>query len=154
MAFICNNDCICIDCDCKFFHPIASRQERKIIRKLFDNISNPIKVEPFPEKRKANCRYGKTCSNPDCGFRHRLAFSTRIKLKEAYDRFKLEATKEKKIILVQNKKDFEIKTNNHFEDLDIEEIEMIDEIKAVSPVIASKCWADMADDDEDFYLKF
>jgi len=65
---ICNFNCICIDNDCKFSHFISIK-DRKTTRRIYDTLDNINKNETNPEKRKANCRYGQLCNNPDCGFR-------------------------------------------------------------------------------------
>ena len=54
MAF-CNFNCLCLDSDCKFSHTYPIK-DRRIIRNIFDKISNPDKNEPNPDTRRANCR--------------------------------------------------------------------------------------------------
>jgi hypothetical protein len=141
MSSVCNNDCICIDSDCAFLHPV-SLQERKIYKKLYDKLNNPIKTEPNNDTRKANCKFGKICNNSKCGYRHRLCYNDRLKLKEAFDNTKLDATKTKKepIQIIVNP--FLIENKNLFETLDIEEVK---EIKEEKKVVLS--WADICDDD-------
>lgn len=155
MTTVCNDDCICVNCDCHgFYHPIESLHDRKIIRTLYNNLDKPIKVEPNPDTRKKNCRNGKLCLNSNCGFRHRLAFSSRLQLSEAYDRFKVNSTKEKKVVSQPIVKFFSIKTSNKFGSLDVDENHLDSEFPELpKKVVISGNWADMADDDE-FFMKF
>lgn len=168
MTTVCNDDCICVNCDCLgFYHPIESLHDRKIIRTLYNNLNNPIKVEPNPDTRKKNCRNGKLCLNSNCGFRHRLAFSSRRQLSEAYDQFKMNSTKEKKVVAQPVVKSFSIKTSNKFGSLDVVETTpdvVINHLDVEFPELPKKVivvietpkatsWADMADDDE-FLMKF
>lgn len=155
MASVCNFDCICIDSDCRFYHPF-SLQERKNIKKIYDAFTNINKNEPNPEIRKANCKFGKLCNNPNCGYRHRLSYDDRIKLIKAYDNSKLDATKIKKEQKSVTLKVFTLENKNLFNSLDIEELhELPDEVSVIieKPQCNVLKWADMADDD-DFYMKF
>lgn len=120
MSAVCNNDCICIDGDCSYFHPIP-KQDRKIVRKLYDSLQNPDKTEPNSSTRKANCRNGRLCYSKNCGFRHRLAFPFRMKLNEGLSAHKLDAAKTKKEPEKLVVKGFEIATANLFVSLDVEE---------------------------------
>lgn len=144
MAAVCNFDCICIDSDCKFSHPISIK-ERKIVRKLFDNISCPDKNEINSHLRKANCRFGKLCNNKNCGYRHRLSYADRETLINGFNQSKINATKTEKPQKIIVAKYFTLENNNTFNGLTIEE--------TPAKVIVNKCWADMADDD-DFLMSF
>jgi len=148
MSVVCNLDCICVDGDCKFFHPITIK-ERKIVKRLYDNITNPNKSEANSESRKANCRFGKLCHNSCCGYRHRLNYTDRKKLIDGFNQSKIDATKTEKVPTVAVAKLFTIENKNAFTELNIEE-----EV-AETPIATNQtqCWADMADDD-DFYMDF
>ena len=144
MAMACNFDCICVDSDCSFSHPVPI-QERKIYKKIYDGFINLNKNEPNSDKRKANCKFGKICNNECCGYRHRLIFQDRMKLRKAYDDLKLNATKTKKEIIPIVMKTFSIENRNLFNSL------FIDEKEEKKEKITT--WADMCDD-EDFYMSF
>ncbi len=149
MATVCNLDCICVNCDCEFFHPISIK-ERKIVRKLFDNISSPNKNETNSHLRKANCRFGKLCNNKNCGYRHRLSYEDRLILIDGFNQSKIDATKTEKMPKVIIAKCFTLENNNTFTGLIVEETPEIP-----APVIkVNQCWADMADNDEDFLMTF
>ena len=162
MSAICNNDCICIDCDCKFAHPIPIK-DRKVVRKLYDKIQCPNKNEPNAQLRKANCRFGKLCYNENCGYRHRLSHADRTKLIDGFNQSKIDATKTEKPPKVIVAKSFVLEDNNAFVGLDIDAIEQVPQITTVAKidkpcwadVVKQQNWADMAgDDDDDFYMKF
>lgn len=74
----CNNNCVCIDTDCIYNH-LFDIKKRKMSKKLYDTQCFTNKNEPNMEMRKKNCMYGQVCINENCGFRHRLVFSDRIK---------------------------------------------------------------------------
>jgi hypothetical protein len=147
MAAVCNFDCICVDSDCKFNHPISIK-ERKLVRKLFDNIPSPDKNEPNSHLRKANCRFGKLCNNKTCGYRHRLSFADRETLINGFNQSKIDATKTEKQPKVIVAKCFTIQNNNGFTGLTIEE-----EPSEIPVKVVNNCWADMAEDD-DFLMTF
>jgi len=98
---ICNYNSICIDPDCKFYHNISIK-DRKIVRKLYDDLVSPNKKEDNSEYRKANCKFGQICYNQNCGFKHRLNFNDRMKIVNKFNDTKIEMTKTEKI-----KKDIE-----------------------------------------------
>jgi len=148
MSIICNLDCICIDCDCKFSHPIPIK-ERKLVRKLYDNITHPDKNEPNGQLRKANCRFGKLCHNEKCGYRHRLSFSNRMILVDGFNQSKIDATKTEKQPKVIVAKCFNLENNNAFIGLNVEEIPE----NTIKVAAEPQSWADMADDD-DFLMVF
>jgi len=153
MASVCNFDCICVDCDCRFYHQI-NLQERKVVKKLYDALPNPNKNEPNSQMRKANCKFGKLCHNANCGYRHRLSYEDRIKLIEAYNNSKIEATKTQKEPHRVVVKLFTLENKNSFSDLGIEELEEVPDEFSVTiqpPKVIS--WADIVDDDE-FLMKF
>jgi hypothetical protein len=181
LSTVCNNDCTCINCDCIYAHPISFK-ERKIVNKLFSNLSNPNKKEINPETRKANCSNGKICIKETCGYRHRLAFTDRIKLNEQFQNFKIQNIKEIKEKPKKEYKDFSINTSNLFcmlieDDSEIqkslpvlfkkgfkeallegkkEEVEEVcvvaKEVKVIKEVPIN--WADNCDSDDDFYMAF
>ena len=147
MAIVCNFDCICIDSDCSFSHPIPL-QERKIYKKIYDNLTNLNKNEPNSDKRKANCKFGKICNNEHCGYRHRLIFQDRMKLRKSYDDIKINATKTKKERVPIIMKTFSIENKNLFNSLFVDETEEIEKKEKILT------WADMCDNDEDFLMTF
>jgi len=191
---ICNDDCICVNCDCIYSHPI-SFQDRKIIRKLYNSFSFS-KKEDNPETRRKNCFKGKLCLNFACGFRHRLVFNDRLKLNESFENFKLQVIKEVKNKPIKEVNSFSISTNNLFqllnddssdESSDKSFIESSDEFsnefsddfitnpinipqfktgfkdalikgKVIYDIPIKKessiSWADMCDNDDDFFMKF
>ena len=136
LSTVCNNDCTCINCDCVYAHPISFK-ERKIVNKLFSNLSNPNRKETNPETRKANCSNGKICIKETCGYRHRLSFSDRIKLNDQFQNFKIQNIKEIKEKPKKEIKDFSINTSNLFGMLDEEEKVEIEIEKSV-PIIFKK----------------
>jgi len=146
---VCNFDCICIDTDCKFSHPVPL-QDRKIYRKLYDKFNQFNKNEPNKETRKANCKFGKICNNSNCGFRHRLVYEDRMKLKNAFDDIKLSATKTKKEYIPIIIPDFSIANKNLFDMLEIEDVKDFKEDKEIKKVVLN--WADISD--EDFLMAF
>lgn len=148
MSAICNLDCICVDCDCKFSHPIPIK-ERKLVRNLYNKITSPDKNEPNSHLRKANCRFGKLCYNEKCGYRHRLSYKDRTTLIDGFNQSKIDATKTEKPPKVIVAKHFNLENNNAFVGLDIEEVPEETPIKVIKP----RRWADMADDD-DFLMVF
>jgi len=176
---VCNDDCICINSDCLYLHPLEL-SERKVLYKLYCNLSNPSKKEDNPEKRKKNCNFGKLCNRADCGFRHRLVFSDRLKLIDNYKNYQLKTIKEVIEKPKREVKQFSISTSNPFDNLtDFEEvidevpsvfikessmnfrgalIEGKKEIKVEVPIEVVRkvpdSWADMCDSDDDFYMKF
>ena len=150
MSAVCNLDCVCVDADCKFNHPISFK-DRKVVRRLFDNILNPDKNEPNSQLRKANCKFGKLCHNSNCGYRHRLSFANRLKLIDGFNQSKIDATKTEKVPKVLVAKLFTLENNNAFTGLTVEEIAEVPE--KAPKVIANQCWADLTDDD-DFLMKF
>ena len=93
---ICNHNSICIDPDCKFYHNISIK-DRKIVRKLYDNLVSPNKKEENSEIRKANCKFGQICYNEKCGFKHRLCFTDRMKIVDKFNDAKIEMTKYEKV---------------------------------------------------------
>ncbi len=99
---ICNNNSICIDSDCKFYHNISIK-DRKIVRKLYDELVSPNKKEENLESRKANCKFGQICYNVNCGFKHRLNFIDRMKIVNKFNDTKIKMTTTEKV-----KKDPEI----------------------------------------------
>jgi len=151
---VCNNDCICINCDCSYFHPIPYK-DRKIVFKIYSNLTNISKTETNPEKRKANCSNGKLCIRANCGYRHRLSFNDRLKLNEEFEKSKIQTIKEVKEKPKKEIKNFEIKTSNLFADLldELSEIPPVPEIKTGFKDAVLK-WSDMCDSDDDFYMKF
>jgi len=181
---VCNNDCICINCDCSYFHPITL-QDRKICFKIYNKLSNPNKKEDDPDKRKANCSNGKLCIKNNCGYRHRLSFNDRLKLNESFQKTKIEVIKDIKVKPIKDIKNFTINTSNHFlllpDDfeeeikeeikipieikqgfkdalLSINKKEIKDEKKEIKidlTRVIPENWADMCDsDDDDFFMKF
>lgn len=114
ISIICNQNSICIDPDCKFYHNIHIK-DRKIVRKLYDNLTNPNKKEDFPENRKKNCINGQICYNINCGFRHRLNYNHRMILVNSFNDAKLEMTKNEKIKSNLNVQLFDIPKMNLFE---------------------------------------
>jgi len=169
----CNDDCICINCDCLYYHPLDF-SERKVVYKLYNALPNPSKKEDNPEKRKKNCNFGKLCNREDCGFRHRLVFSDRLKLIDSYKNHQLKNILEIKEKPKKEVKEFSIKTSNKFDLLpDIEvpvdvplvfiqksnldfKIALLEGKKEVIPVerFVPNSWADMCDNDDDFLMKF
>lgn len=143
----CNLNCICVNCDCSFNH-FPNFKDRKIIKNLFDNLHNPSKFEPYPHIRKANCRFGQLCFNKDCGFRHRLSFNDRNALIKAFNDFKLNNIKIDKSskIIIHNPPNFSDK--NSFDSLSIDD----NTIHSFQPIHTS--WADLFNDDDDFYMNF
>jgi hypothetical protein len=181
LSTVCNNDCTCINCDCVYAHPISFK-ERKIVNKLFSNLSNPDKKEINPETRKANCSNGKICIKETCGYRHRLSFSDRIKLNDQFQNFKIQNIKEIKEKPKKEIKDFSINTSNLFgmlheeEKVEIEieksvpiifkkgfkealiegKTEEVKEVK-ITPVKIKEVpinWSDNCDSDDDYYMNF
>lgn len=174
---VCNDDCICINCDCLYYHPLDF-SERKIVYKLYNSLSNPSKKEDNPEKRKKNCNFGKLCNRADCGFRHRLVFSDRLKLIDSYKNHQLKNIKEVQEKPKKEVKEFSIKTSNPFEhlldvqipvevpvifikesnmDFKVALLEGKKEVITVKPNNENtNSWADMCDSDGDdyFYMKF
>lgn len=123
---VCNYCAICIDLDCKFDHPnIPNIKDRRVVRKLYDGLVAPNKVEPNPEKRRANCRFGQICFNSNCGFRHRLAFSDRMKLVNGFNQAKLETVKSVKPVGMPKVKGFLIESKNTFTCLECDDSDVI-----------------------------
>ncbi len=145
---VCNLNCICVDCDCKFYHSYHIK-DRRIIRNIFDKFNNPDKNEPNPLSRRANCKFGQLCHNENCGFRHRLSFNSRIKLLDAYNDFKFQSTKIEKKPKIIKQEFFNIPNSNKFNLLDINHDTPI----VINP-IQTKSWADIVSDNDDFYMKF
>jgi len=116
---ICNFNSICIDPDCQFYHNIHIK-DRKVVKKLYDNLINPNKFEDNLSSRKKNCFNGQICYNPNCGFRHRLHFNHRIILVNGFNDAKLEMTKTHKIKKNIDSHSFEIPLTNLFKSLDID----------------------------------
>lgn len=179
---VCNDDCICINCDCLYYHPLDF-SERKIVYRLYNALSNPSKKEDKPETRKKNCNFGKLCNRENCGFRHRLIFADRLKLIDSYKNHQLNNIKTVHEKPKKEVKEFAIKTTNKFEllpepvEVPVEvpvvfiqksnlnfKVALLEEKKEVIPVETKKVipvervvptsWADMCDDDDDFYMKF
>lgn len=178
---VCNNDCICINCDCIYTHPLSFK-ERKIVYILYTNLSNPNKKENNPEIRKANCSNGKLCIKESCGYRHRLSFTDRVKLNEQFQKFKIENIKDIKEKPKKEIKELSFNTANLFnmlpDDIDLEvkvnceksspfpfkkgfkealiegKKEEIKEIKAIQINEVPINWADNCDSDDDFYMNF
>ena len=116
---ICNYNSICIDPDCQFYHNIHIK-DRKVVKKLYDNLINPNKKEENPNNRKKNCINGQICYNPNCGFRHRLNFKDRMILVEGFNDAKLDMTKNEKIKKVPDVELFNISKKNSFECLGVD----------------------------------
>jgi hypothetical protein len=190
-SIVCNDDCICVNCDCSYKHPLIF-PERKIVKKLYNNLLNPIKTETNPETRKANCSYGKLCTKPNCGYRHRLSVNDRMTLNTAYQNYKIQNIKEIKEKPKKEIKQFTIDTSNAFENLFLEctddiivpqvvtplKIDVIPVIIPAKPLksgfkdallrekkeikidmtlnkdIVPDNWADLCDEDSEFYMKF
>jgi len=167
---VCNSNCICIDSDCSFFH-LPTFKDRKIIKNLFDALPVCSKAEVNAGSRKANCRFGQLCFNADCGFRHRLCVPDRHKLIKAFNDFKLTDIKVEKQPKHTPIKTFNIKSVNSFDFLVDDSTELtntpppsppawpsLTHSILPAPVIKTppeiKSWADMFDNDEDFYMKF
>lgn len=131
-APVCNLNCICVDADCIYTHlPIL--KDRKIVKKLFDNLSGISKIEENADKRKANCRFGQLCYNEKCGFRHRLSVDNRLTLIKEFNNFKLNDIKVEKKVEVMKVKEFNISHKNSFDTL--EEVE--------EKVVNDKSWANI-----------
>jgi hypothetical protein len=161
---VCNLNCVCVNGDCAFSHFLNSK-ERRVVKKLYDGLQRPSKVEENSEKRKANCRYGQLCYVKDCGFRHRLSFADRLKLVDEFNKFKLSDIRVEKKVKEVRAEGFKISAKNHFDLLeDVEEVDEVVEketVREVQPVVVKpfefgKKWADLFDgnDEEDFYMKF
>lgn len=129
---VCNDDCICMNCDCLYYHPLDFA-ERKVVYKLYNALNNPSKKEDNPEKRKKNCNFGKLCNRADCGFRHRLVFNDRLKLIDGYKNHQLKNIKEVQEKPRKEVKEFSIKTSNPFDLLPDVEVSL--EISAEVPVV-------------------
>jgi hypothetical protein len=93
---ICNKNSICIDIDCKYYHSINIK-DRRVVKKLYDDLISPNKKEDNPETRKANCKFGQICYNEKCGFRHFLNFKDRMKIVDGFNDAKMEMTRTKKV---------------------------------------------------------
>jgi len=186
-SIVCNDDCICINCDCSYKHSLIL-PERKIVKKLFNNLLNPIKTETNPESRKANCSYGKLCTKANCGYRHRLSVKDRMALNTAYQNYKIQNIKEIKEKPKKEIKQFAINTSNAFDTLFLEcnddivispiKTEVMPVVIPPKPVksgfkdallrekkeikidmtinkdIVPDNWADLCDEDSEFYMKF
>lgn len=159
---VCNLNCVCVNGDCAFSHFLNSK-ERRVVKKLYDGLQRPSKVEENSEKRKANCRYGQLCYVKDCGFRHRLSFADRLKLVDEFNKFKLSDIRVEKKVKEVRAEGFKISAKNHFDLLeDVEEVdEVVETVREVQPVVVKpfefgKKWADLFDgnDEDDFYMKF
>lgn len=161
---VCNLNCVCVNGDCSFSH-FLNPKERKVVKKLYDGLQKPSKFEDNANKRKANCRYGQLCYTKDCGFRHRLSFTDRVKLVDEFNKFKLTDIRVDKKVNEVRTKGFDITSKNHFDLLEnIEEVdeivvkETVPEIQPITtkPFEFGKKWADLFDEDEDdnFYMKF
>ncbi len=136
-----------------------------MVKKLYDGLQRPSKVEDNADKRKANCRYGQLCYVKDCGFRHRLSFTDRLKLIDNFNKFKLSDIRVEKKVNEVRTEGFNLSSKNHFDLLeDVEEVENVEvkeTVREVQPVVIKpfefgKKWADLFDEDEndDFYMKF
>jgi len=165
MSFVsvCNLNCVCVNSDCSFSH-FLNPKERRVVKKLYDGLQRPSKVEENADKRKANCRYGQLCYVKDCGFRHRLSFSDRMKLIDEFNKFKLTDIRVEKKVKEVRDEGFNISSKNHFdllEDIDEERAVEQDTVCQVPPVVVKpfefgKKWADLfeGDENDDFYMKF
>jgi len=112
---VCNLNCICIDSDCKFKHYLPIK-DRRSVKKAYDLLDSPSKVESAPEFRRANCRFGQVCNNESCGYKHRLSFKDRIKLITTANAAKVESvTQVPKSVPVYVK--FDVKCANPFNSL-------------------------------------
>ena len=98
---VCNLNCICCNVDCTYKHFIPPK-ERKIVKRFYDKLINPLKIEKDNSIRNANCTYGQLCNNEKCGYRHRLSFEDRKKLIIAYKYNKICPEKEEKPTQVIN----------------------------------------------------
>jgi len=156
---VCNLNCICTNSDCQFSH-FLNPKERRDVKKLFDCLVRPSKVEDNGDKRKANCRFGQLCYVKDCGFRHRLSFNDRLKLVENFNKFKLSDIKVEKKAKEINVKCFDISSKNAFDILE-DIVDVPDEVPNDTalevinkPIENGKRWADLFDNEDDFYMKF
>lgn len=147
---VCNLNCLCVNSDCNFFHSYPIK-ERRIIRNIFDKFDNPNKIEPNPDTRRANCRFGQLCHNQNCGFRHRLSFNDRSKLIDKFNQIKLQSAKIEKEPRIIQPNHFNISKSNAFQLLELSE----PSIQTPITNKPSKSWADIVgDNDDDFYMKF
>jgi len=137
-GIVCNYCAICIDSDCQFEHSISIK-DRKVVRKLYDELIHPNKTESNVTKRRANCKFGQICFNESCGFRHRLNFTDRMKLVNGFNTAKLNMMKTEKIVQSPKPQMFMISSRNSFECLEVPEIK-----KDV------KSWADMNEEEMTF----
>ena len=136
-GIVCNFCAICVDADCKFEHSISIK-DRRVVKKLYDGLVHPNKVEPNPEKRRANCKFGQICWTEKCGFRHRLAFSDRMKLVDGFNDAKLASARSEKVVSAPKACCFVIDARNSFAGLEIEDLE--------ESVVVADSWADSCDD--------
>lgn len=147
----CNFAAICVNSDCKFEHPITIK-DRRVVKKLYDGLVCPNKVETNPEKRRANCRFGQICFNSSCGFRHRLSFDDRMKLVDGFNDAKLAMAKVEKPARVPKNHEFLIDARNAFALLD-DCCSVNGNAKAETPVVRAEAkllWGDMSDDEMSF----
>ena len=167
----CNLNCICINADCVYNHFI-SYKDRKTLKKLYDTLPNKIIEESNNDTRKKNCSFGQLCENKNCGFRHRLNFSSREKLIVSYKFNKIcpSSKEELKTVATSNIKMQSNSSKNQFTVLDDEnENDIINEPIYNPPVYSGKSWVSVVktekplckDDSEDdieeddgFYMKF
>lgn len=129
-GIVCNFCAMCVDSDCKFEHSIVIK-DRRVVKKLYDGLVCPNKNEPNPEKRRANCKFGQICWSEKCGFRHRLAFSDRMKLVNGFNDAKLASARSEKVASAPKACCFVIDAHNSFAGLEVAEAES---------------WADVCDD--------
>jgi hypothetical protein len=134
---VCNHASFCVDCDCMFQHYPPSMKDRKIVKKMFDNLSGISKIEDKMDTRKANCRFGQLCYNEKCGFKHRLSDKDRQRLIKAFNDYKLNDIKVEKKVEVKTVGEFDISHKNSFDTLEDVQEEVV--VKSAS----GKSWADI-----------
>ena len=147
-SIICNFCSICIDCDCNYSHFLPLK-ERRVVRSLYNNISNIVKTEENPLNRKANCKFGQLCHNKDCGYRHRLSYNDRNKLIESYKNSKFESIKVIKTTPVAITNESQVHENSY----KLLEIEDTANKSIIISIPGKKTWAEIVDNDE-FYMNF
>ena len=115
---ICNKNSICIDPDCSYYHSIT-RDDRRIVKKLYDELVSPNKKEENADSRKANCRFGQICYNKTCGYRHFLNYKDRMKIVDGFNDAKMKMTRTKKVEKEVYQVVFNIPKKNLFDCLEI-----------------------------------
>jgi hypothetical protein len=75
----CNFSCTCNRDDCERKHYIEEKEDRILIKEIFDNhFDRKIHNETDPDGvRNIPCFYGSLCSKAECNFRHYCSFNFR-----------------------------------------------------------------------------